>query len=450
MKKIIFLLLIGILFGVASPLFAQSVSGTYKGVRIKVKYVSDPPNDDIREVKCNGEDLAKMVSRLDKLEAQIAEKDKDIKKLEKKIRDLSQGGEQGGGQTNNPNPNVVDSLRRHNNALLEEKWELEGQRNALRDSVQNLEKSVRLLNDSLDKVNKQLADLLKVKPTKNTFSHIGAYYRVGIPWVNNNLLNQKEGSERLWSRQLTGSHQVGLYWNSASFSDELPMTYGVGLEWSQLKFSAGISNLKDEFDTTDIDGDDYTEYLTFNNVSEEATLHYLSIPLTFSIGAPRVDRISGYFQVSLVPSFLLNLKGNPVSASGTYSRAGYYKKIGEGENEEAVDLYLDDFAPLGFVSDKELASEKKEDALLKWRVLLSGRLSGGVYIPLCKIAKGETSPWALKVGVNLDLSFPIADKNGFVASKARYQLDQYNLLSGSGCWYVNPSLEFGILYMFNK
>lgn len=445
MKKIIFLLLIDILFGFASSIFAQpgkkTVSGTYQGNRVKVVYISDEPSDDIKEVKCNGEDLAKMVSRLDKLEVQIAEKDKEIKKLEKKIRDLSQGDRQGGGQTNNPNPNVVDSLRRHNNALLEEKWELEGQRNALRDSVQNLEESVRLLNDSLDKVNKQLADLLKVKPTKNTSSHVGAYYRIGSPLLFNSLLNQKEGSERFWHRQMTLSHQIGVYWNSASFSDKLPMTYGVGLEYNRMKFSAGIGHLNDTLrGVEDNDGDSYTAYYTYSNVAENATLQYLSLPLSFSIGAPRTDRISGYFQVSLVPSILFS----NLSASGVYSQAGLYDTIGG----TPVTLYLDDFARLGFGPDSlQRKKPGEKDVLIPF--MLSGRLAGGVYIPLCNTTKGQASAWVIKVGVNLDMGFLFSKQSETEHPKAKYHLDQYNIV-GSGACYFNPGLEVGILYMFNK
>lgn len=464
MKKIRSLLILLLLFSLISPLAAQSdesYTQDYKGHKLSVTYVP-ALHPKIKYIGYDGTELTKLLSKLasesagyknerDSYKRESATKQKEIERLTAMLDSQSQAPSRDQAPTRNQSSDTktadttLISLKR-------DRLKLEDQRDSLQEQVNLLNDSIHLLNAALGKVySQQMATFQKTPIPTGTSQHVGAYYRIGSPLLFNSLLNQKEGSEGFWHRQMTLSHQVGVYWNSASFSDKLPMTYGVGLEYSRMSFSASIDHLSDTlYNQIDNDKDHYTAFLTYNNVNEEATLRYISIPLTFSIGTPRVDRVSGYFQASLVPSFLLNLKGNPVSASGTYSRAGYYKKIGEGENEEAVDLYLDDFAPLGFVSDKELASEKKEDALLKWRVLLSGRLSGGVYIPLCKIAKGETSPWALKVGVNLDLSFPIADKNGFVASKARYQLDQYNLLSGSGCWYVNPSLEFGILYMFNK
>ena len=448
MKKIIFILLINVLFGVASPLLAQdnrgiiSVSGKYKGVSIKLAGVSNEPDDQISKAICNGVDLAEMVSRLKKQDAQITKKDKEIKELEEKIRNLSQGSRQGGGQINNQDTKAIDNLRQQNDSLFEVKWNLEEQLKSLQDTVRNLKKSLHLLNDTLGKVNKQLADLLNNKPPKNTFSHAGAYYRIGTPWLINDLFNQKEGSEKFWNRQMTLSHQIGVYWNSAPFSDKLPMTYGVGLEYSRMKFSAGIGHLKDTlWKVEDTDGDSYTAYYTYSNVAENATLHYLSIPLSFSIGAPRTNRISGYFQASLVPSFLIR---DILSTNGTYSLAGLYDNL----DGSAVDLYLDDFPRLGFGANMPLP--EKMEAKVK-RFTMSGRLSGGVYIPLCNMLKGGTSQWALKVGINLDVSMsPIAKQKNHVAPKAKYQLDQYNLLSGRGCWYINSGLEVGILYTFNK
>ena len=451
MKKIIFLLLIDILFAVVSPLFAQeNVSGSYNGVRIKMRYVKDKLNDDIREVKIGGKDLADMLNQLKQLQAQINEKDKEIKELKEKIQTLGSGNGQGVSQIDNPNPKVVDSLLfRQNKDLLDEKWKLEDQRNALRDSVQNLEKSVRLLNDSLEKVNKQLADLLNVKPTKNTSSHVGAYYRIGSPLLFNSLLNQKEGSERFWHRQMTLSHQVGVYWNSASFSDKLPMTYGVGLEYSRMKFSAGIGQLSDSpYKFMDNDGDSCTAYLTYNNLRETATLRYISIPLTFSIGAPRADRISGYFQVSLIPSFLLK---DSLSVGGKYSCMGHYDTI----SNQWVNLNLTNFPDLGFVENQDIGGKRTNNSKVMNRVVFSGRLSGGVYIPLCNTAKGQTSKWVVKLGANIDLSGPYKMRKEIESEPSKINnLDQYlslyKIFSGSGSWSVNPSLEVGILYMFNK
>lgn len=450
MKKIIFLLLIDILFAVVSPLFAQDpVSGSYKGVRIKMRYVKDKLNDDIREVKIDGKDLADWLNQLKQLQAQINEKDKDIKNLEAKIQIQSQGYGQEDTQIKNQDTKTIDNLRQQNDSLLKVKWKLEDQRDALRDSVQNLEKSVRLLNDSLEKVNKQLADLLNVKPTKNTSSHVGAYYRIGSPLFFNSLLNQKEGSERFWHRQMTLSHQIGVYWNSASFSDKLPMTYGVGLEYNRMKFSAGIGQMSDSpYKFMDNDGDSCTAYLTYNNLRETATLHYVSIPLTFSIGAPRADRISGYFQVSLIPSFLLK---DSLSVSGKYSCMGHYDTI----SHQWVNLNLTNFPDLGFVENQDIGGKRTNNSKVMNRVVFSGRLSGGVYIPLCNTAKGQTSKWVVKLGANIDLSGPYKMRKEIESEPSKINnLDQYlslyKIFSGSGSWSVNPSLEVGILYMFNK
>lgn len=458
MKKISFLLTIMFLCGFVCSAVAQNVTSTIiDRHKVSVTYRTLRNGIDVTHVTCDGKSLASLISSLEEArntyKTKFEKKDAECKEIQKQIDSLqailaSQSQNQAPTQSHSSDSPKADTTVI---SLKRDKLNLEDQRDSLQRQVKLLNDSIRLLNAALEKVySQQMITPQKTPIPTGTFQHVGAYYRIGSPWLFNSLLNQKQGSDKIWSRKVTFSHQIGVCWNSASFSDKLPMTYGVGLEYSRLKFSAGISNLKDVFDAIDIDGDHYTEYLTYNNVNEEATLRYLSIPLTFSIGAPRVDRISGYFQASLVTSFLLNKNENPASADGTYSRAGLYNHFNSDTTNTTLNLYLDDFAPLGFGSNKDVGSEKRKEAPLIG-VVVSGRLSGGVYIPLCNTAKGETSQWALKVGVNLDMSIsPVATQKGYVAPKAKYQLDQYNLLSGSGCWYINLGLEFGILYMFNK
>lgn len=459
MKKIRSLLILLLLFSLISPLAAQSDESykqDYNGHKLSVTYVP-ARHPIIKYIGYDGTELTKLISKLsnesagyknerDSYKKESATKQTEIERLSAMLDSLSQVPSQGQVPTRNQSSDTtLISLKR-------DRLKLEDQRDSLQGQVKLLNDSIHLLNAALEKVySQQMATFQKTPIPTGTFQHVGAYYRIGSPLLFNSLLNQKEGSERFWHRQMTLSHQVGVYWNSASFSDKLPMTYGVGLEYSRMSFSASIDHLSDTlYNQIDNDKDHYTAFLTYNNVNEEATLRYISIPLTFSIGTPRVDRISGYFQASLVTSSLVNEKRNPTSASGTYSRAGLYNHFNSDTTNTTLDLYLDDFAPLGFGSNKDVGSEKRKDAPLIG-VVVSGRLSGGVYIPLCNTAKGETSQWALKVGVNLDMSIsPIAIQKGYVAPKAKYQLDQYNLLSGSGCWYINPGLEFGILYMFNK
>ena len=459
MKKISFLLTIMFLCGFVCSAVAQKVTSTnIDGHKVSVTYRTLKNGIDVTHVTCDGKSLASLIRSLEEArntyKTKFEKKDAECKKIQKQIDSLqailaSQSQNQAPTQSHSSDSPKADTTVI---SLKRDKLNLEDQRDSLQRQVNLLNDSIHLLNAALGKVySQQMATFQKTPIPTGTSQHVGAYYRIGSPLLFNSLLNQKEGSERFWHRQMTLSHQVGVYWNSASFSDKLPMTYGVGLEYSRMSFSASIDHLSDTlYNQIDNDKDHYTAFLTYNNVNEEATLRYISIPLTFSIGTPRVDRISGYFQASLVTSFLVNKKRNPTSASGTYSRAGLYNHFNSDTTNTTLNLYLDDFAPLGFGSNKDVGSEKRKDAPLIG-VVVSGRLSGGVYIPLCNTAKGETSQWALKVGVNLDMSIsPIAIQKGYVAPKAKYQLDQYNLLSGSGCWYINPGLEFGILYMFNK
>ena len=461
MKKIRLLILLS-LFSLIFPLAAQSdesYTQDYKGHKLSVTYVP-ARHPKIKYIGYDGTELTKLLSKLasesagyknerDSYKRESATKQEEIERLTAMLDSQSQAPSQDQAPTRNQSSDTktadttLISLKR-------DRLKLEDQRDSLQEQVNLLNDSIHLLNAALGKVySQQMATFQKTPIPTGTSQHVGAYYRIGSPLLFNSLLNQKEGSERFWHRQMTLSHQVGVYWNSASFSDKLPMTYGVGLEYSRMSFSASIDHLSDTlYNQIDNDKDHYTAFLTYNNVNEEATLRYISIPLTFSIGAPRADRISGYFQVSLIPSFLLK---DSLSVSGKYSCMGHYDTI----SNQWVNLNLTNFPDLGFVENQDIGGKRTNNSKVMNRVVFSGRLSGGVYIPLCNTAKGQTSKWVVKLGANLDLSGPYKMRKKIESEPSKINnLDQYlslyKIFSGSGSWSVNPSLEFGILYMFNK
>ena len=445
MKKISFFLTLIILFGLMSQLTAQNpVAGRYKGHMVKMRYVSGNTRDDIEYLEYDGVELTKKISDLN---SQIADLNNQIKSL----------------KSQTPKPPKKDSAPKTDTAQERRLWELEGENHRYRSQVDSLEKQVVLLKDSvrffkesLRKVNHELDSLSRIVSERSgdnvlvdnysqSGSHIGAYCRLSCPWLINSCFSQTNDlGEQFWNRQVKLSHQIGIYWNSASLLDRVPITLGAGLEYSLMRFSAGIGHLEETIENA-IDSDDcrYVASLAYNNVRENASLHYIGIPLSFSIGAPRADRISGYFQISLVPSILLK---DSLTVSGNYSCAGRYDSI-EGN---PVQLYLTNFSPLGF-GNFDLGVQQEESAVNTF--MLSGRLSGGVFIPLCNTAKGKTSQWVVKLGVNLDFAIRSLAKQAekdVHFPNAKYRLNQYNLLSGPGCRYVSPSLEMGVLYIFNK
>lgn len=457
MKKIRSLLILLLLFSLISPLAAQSdesYTQDYKGRKLSVTYVP-ARHPKIKYIGYDGTELTKLISKLsnesagyknerDSYKKESATKQTEIERLSAMLDSLSQVPSQGQVPTRNQSSDTtLISLKR-------DRLKLEDQRDSLQGQVKLLNDSIHLLNAALEKVySQQMATFQKTPIPTGTFQHVGAYYRIGSPLLFNSLLNQKEGSERFWHRQMTLSHQIGVYWNSASFSNKLPMTYGVGLEYSGMKFSAGIGQLSDSpYKFMDNDGDSCTAYLTYNNLRETATLRYISIPLTFSIGAPRADRISGYFQVSLIPSFLLK---DSLSVSGKYSCMGHYDTI----SHQWVNLNLTNFPDLGFVENQDIGGKRTKNSKVMNRVVFSGRLSGGVYIPLCNTTKGQISKWVVKLGANLDFSIPyklrkeVESENININNLDQY-LSQYKIFSSSSSWSVNPSLEVGILYIFNK
>ena len=275
--------------------------------------------------------------------------------------------------------------------------------------------------------------------------HIGVQYRIGLPQILNPLLAQKDVfDEKIWCRSTTLAHHVGLFYGSPSLANNFPLTIGVGIEYGKINFKARIGNLADTvFNAVDADNDTYTAFLSYS-ITECASLHYVSVPLTLSLGQPRQDRISGYGQLTLAPSVCV---AQNLIYSGTYNHHGHYSQLSGNE----VDLYLDDMASLGFGNGFNINEVQKEVSLN--RFVLMGRLAAGFYVPLCKTYNGNTSPCVFKVGVSMDFSLTsIAKDIGSDESmpEATYRLRQFNLLNGKGCRFVNPALEVGLIYILAK
>ena len=430
MKYLKFLVGFLLLFGAAGSLVAQTVvTGKYNGYVVKMKYYKGNP-DLIQQLEYGL--VNELNNTISKLKSEKSSLQKELNKLK--------------GVPAQSNSGSDDSLQLR--MLILERDLLSREKR-----IDSLNKRVEALNDSLLSFRRKLA----VKETNlpvpaRSFSagcpHFGIGYRIGIPLFFSPIFSQKDASgQAIWNRRITLSHQVGLYWGSRSLVKNGSLSLGLGLEYSRLRFSAGIGHLSETLDgAVDADQCNYTAFLTYDNVVESATLHYINIPLTLSIGQPYNDRISGYFQLTLAPSFCVS---STLSATGYYSLAGHYSQISNTE----VSLYLDDFQPLGFGSDLDLTKRESEKEASVNRFVLLGRISGGVYFPLCNLRKEKTSQWAFKLGVNLDMALtPVSKQLDADPSfpDATYRLDQCNLLSVKACRFVNPSLEIGIMYIIKS
>lgn len=438
MKKISVFLPLIILFGLINQLTAQKVVvGKYKGKTVKMRYVPGNTRDDIEYLEYDGVELTKKISDLN---SQIADLNNQIKSL----------------KSQTPKPPKKDSAPKTDTAQERRLWELEGENHRYRSQVDSLEKqvvmlkdSVRFFKESLRKVNHELDSLIRIisdSPGDDVFvdnysqngPYIGAYYSLGCPWLMNTLVSGKNGETPIWNRQMILSHQFGLCWGSRSLLRNGSLSLGAGLEYSCMLFAAGIGQNSYTLDrVVDNDNDLYTAHLTYKNVEEKAILHYLSIPLTLSFGQPHSDRVSGYAQFTLAPSFCL---ASSLSAEGYYDLEGYYS---------AWDLTLSDFQSLGFGSNKRIKAEDKK-AGVSW-FLLTGRLAGGVYVPLCRISQGKTSPWIIKLGVKLDYSIIPKAKYDDSSPKSVFNATDYiiqnNFLSRDGCRFLNPGVDVGIMYI---
>lgn len=448
MKQLrLFLLLVALYLGVINPIFAQkvTVSGKLNGVWVTMVYTGSNDEthpDKIHSLKYDGVDLTKKISDMDKQIKSLQGRINELDSQNQKPKNKNQGA-----KTDTAQERRIWELERdiHNYRIqvdfLKEHIQL------MRDSIQVLEKSVQLFKDSVESLKNSLLKMTNVvvvhsEPFRN--QHVGAYYSLGCPWLMNDLLSQNNGEFPIWNREMTLSHQFGLYWGSRSLLRNFPLSLGVGVEYSRMRFAAGMGHCLKEIDRVDnvaivdVDNDEYTARLTFLDVKEKATLHYLSIPLTLSFGQPYSDCISGYAQITFAPSVCVS---SSLSTAGCYDLEGYYSQW---------DLTLTEFQHLGFGTDQRIKMEKEE--LNVNRFLFTGRFAGGVYVPLCSTKQHETSSWVLKLGVKLDYSISLAakqeDKPSQVVFNATDYITQNNFLSGGRFSFLNPGVEVGIMYIF--
>lgn len=408
------------------------VAGKYNGYIVKMKYYSGSP-DDIQYLEYGL--VTKLNDQIKHLESEMTKKEKELVKLRKMLANCKN-----------------DSLERQ--LLIKERdllacessiKSLKQRMDTIRDSLKVREN---MLNDSVMALQIRLEEALKNGSRKFSPSSpcFGMGYSIGMPLIFSSLLNQKVYTgTSVWKRHVTFSHQVGIYWGSRSLVKKGSLSLGIGLEYSRLKFAACIGQFSDTVrQATDSDQCNYTAFLSYRNVEESSTLHYISIPLTLSLGQPYNDRISGYVQISLVPSFCV---GSSLNASGNYSHKGLYSDL----YGNSVNLTLEDFPALGFGSDREVAVNDKTAEIN--RFVFTGRLAGGIYLPMCRVQQGKTSPWVFKLGVKMDFAItPLAKgmSDDTMLPEATYRLNQFNLMSGDGCRFLNFGLEVGFMYVFGN
>lgn len=412
-----------------------------------------------QELLQSGFKIDTMVITIDSLSESLNSKITAINTLNQQIKELQESNI---GQSSNPDVKLLAKISELEKSIENKTTEIKGMSNDIASKTSEISqlgkdldkknKEISKLQKEIDQKEKKIAELLNELnnsgSTNTSLSdnkmQFGFHYRIGLPMIVNSFLKQTDNyGQLIWHKNQKLSHNVGFQWSSASLSKKTSILIGVGLEYSRIKLSVGIGNLNETIEkATDADLCPYTAYLSYHNIDEEVTLSYISIPLTLTLGQPHSNHISGYGQFTIAPAFCI---GKKLQANGTYNLAGHYSKIGNYD----VDLFLEDFKPLGF--GKDLANPGNKNTSVNTFVLF-GRVSGGVYIPLCNLKKGKTSSCILKMGVNLDLSItPLAKKaeNNPELPDAHYNLNEYNILSGSNSRVVNPNFEIGLIYIFN-
>jgi len=231
--------------------------------------------------------------------------------------------------------------------------------------------------------------------------------------------------------------------DNATFTNPLAINFGVeinyffnnklgillGANYSKFTSEIEMSDYKNSYSATDLDGENYQRRIESGQVIEKQTITMLDIPIGL--------RYSYYFGKHFGLSFALGaMLSKPIAytcdAEGVFSYKGYYETYN-------VELY--DLPAYGFPSDKQV--QKSNDLELN-SLLYSVFASAGISVPLGKHFK-----------INAAANYTLGLANLAAKQDENYQMtqtpDDYNslLYSTSKSKLNSISFDIGISYQFS-
>ena len=283
-----------------------------------------------------------------------------------------------------------------------------------KDSIAARNNTIRKLNHTIEKYEKQVNDLEKElliassKPTgySRPTPVIGVSLGMGPVFMSDEL---PEG----WSRNIHWAKKAEVYFGTARMSRSVPFSIEAGVGLRNYKLSAVGAPGVQTVDATDADGDTYQAIYTYSNRTESLAMTYLDIPVRACFGQPGKNHVSVYAKVGVTPSVLMS---TTFTGSGSYDLKGYYPQW---------DVTLENITELGFGSDKECYADVEPEMK---SFVLWGNLAVGAYVPF------KNSPLLLNAGVGLDIPFMGAGN----------ATEGMTLLSNGGKTVI-PSLEVGLV-----
>ena len=224
-----------------------------------------------------------------------------------------------------------------------------------------------------------------------------------------------------WAKEVKSCLQADVYFGTARLSESFPISVEAGLGFRKFGMAARLNEYNTTLDAVDADGDNYQAIYAFEGLEESLSLTYLDIPIRLCIGQPAKERVSAYFKLGVTPSIKM---GSDFDGEGKYSLKGYYPQW---------DVTIENVEPLGFGSDMDCYDDVKPEIK---GFNLWGNVAFGAYVPF----KG--SHIVLNAGVKLDYPFlgigTFNAVNNLPDGKA-------GLLQNGGKVII-PSVEVGLVY----
>lgn len=404
MKKILFLLTIGIV--VLNHVSGQQIviRGKYKGQQLVVKAQRGGAAGDVIE--------SVQYAPLSKLEKDVSELKKDKKALEDKVEKLRKENERlkvgaRAVDDNSEMKELQDSLKAVKQRLTSKEAEIR----AISDDMESVRTQLLTCQNDLDKMpnilklkNDTIRDLrLKVAGRGVNDNTLSVDANIGASYVRNELTKQE-----FWSHKFSSMQRLSLNY-SLYFSEFSPLALKFGVGLGIYRSSASFGTLRDTIlGLKDADGDTYDARMTYRDVSEKVVLQYLELPFVLHIGN---SYNTGGVQAWIDAGFLFGLQvGSKFEGNGKYTSEGYYR---------AWNVTMSNVPALGFVSDADLYADDALPNVSKFVVWAIG--AAGLHLPF-------SDSFGMDLGVNCSYTLmPVAKHE---AVENRYLKGVCNTLSG--------------------
>jgi hypothetical protein len=209
--------------------------------------------------------------------------------------------------------------------------------------------------------------------------------------------------------------------------------FGIGLGINFIHKTSYFENFSETLHNyIDIDNDNCTIMLNYNNVKESVSLTYLDIPLYLEIGKLGRIKPSACFNLGVKASVLVAKR---FVNEGTYTSTGYYPKW---------DVTIHDVPVLGYYTNAQCYENPEQNVS---PFVLWGMASAGVNIPFSSFEKNKIAKWILRLSAKVDYSLTPVSKvmDDSYFKGAAFRLNQVNMLS-NGNRIFSAGFSIGMIY----